>query len=100
MNRPVSEQVFLAGDHLKLRPVMRTLDGNGWRVALTVQGPEINAQRTFVGQPIPLGGDYWIFGDYEIQLLHPGSYVVDLACTTAWPTQTFTVRYHFAVNPQ
>ena len=86
------------GDTLTLRPVMRTHDGNGWRVALTVQGPELSSCRLFASRPSPLGGDNWIFGDHLVHLKQSGDYTIDITGTTLWPFKTFAVRYHLFVQ--
>ena len=86
------------GDRLTVRPVMRAPDGNGLRVAITIQGPEFQSYRAFIGRPSPLGGENWSFGDHLIQLRQPGKYTVDIVGTTLWPSQFFIVRYHFVVQ--
>jgi hypothetical protein len=85
------------GDRLVLQPVMRTLDGNGWRISLEVRGPETSFAVKFVGQPNPLGGDTWVAGQHPLILRNPGQYTVEIAATTLWPVQFFMIRYHFLV---
>ncbi|HWA24570.1 MAG TPA: hypothetical protein VG734_02765 [Lacunisphaera sp.] len=87
-----------AGTSLIFRPIMRTLDGNGRQLAFAIQGPGVHATRIFAGQPSPIGGDTWIFGDVKVHLKEPGTYVVDVAGTTKWPEQSFAVRYRINVS--
>jgi hypothetical protein len=89
---------FKTGDLLIVRPVMRAPDGNGLRVTISIWRPGFESSRIFAGRPSALGGENWIFGDHLIQLDQPGEYMVDVVGTTLWPSQTFTVRYHMAVE--
>ncbi len=97
LDNGTGDQLIRAGDLLTIRPFLRTLDGDGWRVTITVQGPGGLSHRDFTGHPSVLGGDNWIFGDSQHRLNQPGEYTVDLSGTTLWPTRTFSVRYHFVV---
>lgn len=93
-------QLIQAEDLLSLRPVMRTLDGNGWLLGVTITGPGFYAQREFAGRPSPLGGENWIIGDHQIRIRQPGRYTVTLSGKVCWPGQTFFARYYFDVQPR
>jgi hypothetical protein len=98
LDKKTSDQRIHAGDRITLRPVMRTLDGNGWRLSLAVQGPSSALFPDLFGHPSPLGGDSWIFGDHQILLAQPGEYTIDITGTVLWPTKSFTIRYHILVR--
>ncbi len=93
------EQQILAGDRLQLRPVMRTLNGNGWRLSLRVRGPGFDSQREFARRPSPLGPETWTTGEQLIRLNQPGRYTVELTGRVLWPDQTYVVRYFLEVQP-
>ena len=83
---------------LILEPVLRTPDGNGWKVSITVTGPD-SIRRSFAEtlRPRALGGDSWIFSGFEIRLPQPGKYLIELEGDTVWPTRTYRVRYTLTV---
>ena len=98
MENGTGDQRLKLGDALTLRPVMRTLAGNGLRLALSVRSPGGEFHQSFTGHPSPRGGDSWIFGDHTIPLKLSGGYTVHITGTTLWPAQTFNVRYQFVVQ--
>jgi len=87
------------GDRLVLRPVLHTPDGNGYRVALGVRGPQFHTHQDFFGPPRPLGGDSWIYGDSIVIPSQPGEYTIEIVGTAVWPNQEHVVRYHFLTVP-
>lgn len=94
-----SSQVIQAGDRLVFHPVMRTLDGNGRNLSITIRGPKESTEYTFTSRPNPLGGDLWISGQQTFLVKTPGRYTVEIAGNTLWPDQTYTVRYFFIAQP-
>jgi hypothetical protein len=89
----------VAGDQLVLTPVLRTLDGNGWRVSMNVTGPD-SFRRSFevTRQPQPLGGDSWIYSSFKVRFPKPGQYTIELVGDVVWPVKTYTVRYTLTVS--
>jgi hypothetical protein len=87
------------GAPLILRPVLRTMDGNGWRVSVYVTGPD-SFHRFFEDRrrPLPLGGESRIFSDFEIRLPRSGEYTIEVNGDVAWPAQTCTARYRLLVG--
>lgn len=98
LNDPANEQVFLSGDTLRLRPAMRTLDGDGARLTLIVKTPTISSQHEFIDRANPLGGDKRQYGEAQIRLAEPGRYTVEVTGHILWPERIFTARYYFIVR--
>lgn len=92
-------RVIRQDDLLTFRPVMRTPDGNGWRIILTIRHPASSSEQQFTGLPSRLGGDSWLYGDHQIRAGAPGQYEVEITGITLLPKATFVVRYHFIVLP-
>jgi hypothetical protein len=88
-------------DMLVLRPVLRTLDGSGWRVAVNITGPK-SFHRFFEEQhePKPLGGETWNDFDIEVRFALPGTYSIELIGDVAWPSQEYRVLYSLIVRPK
>jgi hypothetical protein len=86
---------------LVLRPVLRTLDGSGWRVAVNITGPK-SFHRFFEEQhePKPLGGETWNDFDIEVRFALPGTYSIELIGDVAWPSQEYRVLYSLIVRPK
>jgi hypothetical protein len=85
-------------DSLILRPVLRTLDGNGWRVSVTVTGPD-SFRRSFSVMHLSqdTGVDSRIYSDYQVKFVRPGQYAIELVGETVWPSQIYRVRYTLTV---
>lgn len=90
---------FRQADQLILRPVLRTPDGNGYSVTISIEGPNFHSRQDFIGRPNPLGGEGWIFGDQTILLRQPGVYSAQLTAVTFWPQQSYSIKYRFTVYP-
>jgi hypothetical protein len=86
------------GEHLVLRPILRTLDGNGGIVAATVIGPGHSDRFVTSGSPNPLGGESWVIGNHSIQLDQPGDYTVMVQATVFWPIETYEAVFNFRVR--
>jgi hypothetical protein len=90
-----------AGDCITLLPILRSPDGNGVHLSINVMCPAVfsrSSEMTF--RPLPLGGDSWSFFKFEVLLAQPGEYVIELAGTTVWPTESYRVRYKMTVSPK
>jgi hypothetical protein len=83
---------------LILMPVFRTLNGAGWRVALTVTGP--NAFRQFHEDrrwPKPSGVETWLYFYLETRFDFPGTYTIKIEGDAAWPSKHYEAAYTLTV---
>lgn len=96
---PASSDSLRTGDLVRLRPVMRSPDGNGWQIAIRVEGPDSVREFTFATSPDPTGGEKWTYGDCELELT-TGKYIVILTGRVAWPDASFVVEYTIDVAPR
>ena len=94
-----SVQSIRAGDALQLRPIMQALDGNGWLLAVDLQGPSLRYHRDSYAQPNPLGGATWALDDLHVTVTEPGTYHLTLTGTSFWPKKNHIVTYCFFVTP-
>jgi len=99
LNKNTGNQIIYAGDTVTFRPVLRTLDGNGQSVRITITGPgSTNATKTVVGLPRVLGSDSWLYDDFMLTMSYAGAYTVTVAGSIVWPSKTFVVTYDLMVS--
>ncbi len=98
LRKTILEPSLIAGQTFLLRPVMRTRDGNAWKLRLIVKGPDFSESYELIGRPDPLGGDVWVFADVIFNLNHPGNYQLELLASTLWPKEQYQVRYDLTIE--
>jgi len=90
INLPASS----VSERLVLRPVLRTPDGNGWRVSFRMTGPKSFCRNWEIKRlPDPFGNESWISPDFEVLLPQHGNYTIEIVGELAWPESTYKVFY-------
>lgn len=97
-DRGALEAPIRIGEKVVFRPFLRSPNGNGWQVTLTVRGPSGVTRRDFIGLPDPLGGVGYVAGEYMTRFAVSGDYEIELVGKTLWPREIRTVRYQFTVH--
>jgi hypothetical protein len=90
----------VAGDQLVLRPILRTWESNGWRISMTVTGPDSFHQFfEVVRQPNLLEGDIWIYSDCRMRFPKAGQYTIELVGDVVGAVRRYSIRYALTVAP-
>ncbi len=86
------------GDRLTLTPVLRTVDGNGWRISASVTGPDSFLRQARATRKPDLLAVNWLSTDMDIVFRHPGLYAVDILAEVAWPARVHHIHYSLIVK--
>jgi hypothetical protein len=71
---------------------------NGWRVSISMTGPNsFHRSHDELHRPRLLGQDDWIYCTLSAKLARSGQYAIKVTSDAVWPAQTYVARYVLTV---